>query len=238
MGALESITAKTREATFNHSIRKDKYCDHGRPFIGMLEDHHLYGEWLDVETEYEIKLVKSTLHCYLLVKKKGAQALPYVSFEITTSNMTNLIPVTRNYDVCKDNATDMGVFKGRLSKLCSLADEVVSEMDTYNLFTRNCLNFCNELLKKVGKNESPTTFSPDTNVENYDRTISRDFDLSYKASGGKLATNLHSCPILSIIIKAYVIICLRNTSNSLQDHGNNWKTLLSSVKLLCKLLFN
>ena len=173
MGSIKSIIEKTREATWN----SDNYYDCGRPFVGMLEDHHLYGEWLDAEAEYEIKLAKSTLHWYILVKKKGSRTLPYVTFEITTSNMTNLIPATRNIKVCENNATDKDVFKGCLFKICCLADEVVSKMDTYDLFVRNCQNFCNELLTKLGKDESPTTFSPDTTEENYDRTISLDFDV-------------------------------------------------------------
>ena len=171
MGLVKSIVKKTREATWN----SDDYCDYGRSFASMLKGHHLYGEWLDAEAEYEIKLAKSTLHWYLLVKKKGSQTLPYVTFEVTTSNMTNLIPATRNIKVCENNATDKDVFKGCLFKICCLADEVVSEMDTYDLFMRNSQNFCNELLTKLGKDESSTTFSPDTTEENYDHTTSLDF---------------------------------------------------------------
>ena len=174
MGSVKSVVEKTREASTWNS---DKYYDYGRPFVGMLEGHHLYGEWLDAEAEYEIKLAKSTLHWYILVKKKESRTLPYVTFEVTTSNMTNLIPVTRNIEVCENNATDKDVFKGCLFKICCLADEVVSKMCTYNIFMRNCQNFCNELLMKLGKDESSTTFSPDMTEENYDRTISLDFDV-------------------------------------------------------------
>ena len=180
MGSIQSIFAKTREATWNLSINKGNYYDHGRPFTSMLEDHHSYGEWLDVEAEYEVKLDKSTLHWKLLVKKKGSQTLPYISLEITTSNMTNILRTTRTYEVCKDNAIDKGVFQGRLSKLCNLADKIASKMDTYDVFFRNCQHFCNELLKELGMDSSPTTFSSVTMKENNDRTVVKDFDLLYK----------------------------------------------------------
>ena len=52
-------------------------------------------------------------------------------------------------------------------------------MDTYDVFSRNCQNFCNELLRELGKDNSPTTFSSDTTKESNDRTIGKDFDLLY-----------------------------------------------------------
>ena len=168
---MKSSTTKPREQTWNRSVSSD--YDFGRPFVDMLKDHHLYGDWLDVETEYEIKLDNSTFHWRLLVKKWESRALPYASLEITTrtSNSTNLIPVIREYEDYTDSAIDKGILKGSLSKLCGLADQVVSKMETYNLFTRNCQHFCNELLKTLGKDESPLTFSRDMTEE------SQDFDL-------------------------------------------------------------
>ena len=71
--------------------------------------------------------------------------------------MTNLIPVTRNMQDCICDASDLGVFEGSLSQLCQHADDVVSEMETYDLIDRNCQNFCNKLLKKLGKKEFVTT---------------------------------------------------------------------------------
>ena len=180
MGSLPSIFARTRETTWNHNKKSKGKYRYGSTFTCMLKEHQCYGEWLDVETEYELKLDKSTLHWKLLVKKEGSQTLPYFSLEITTSNMTNILRTTCTDEVCKDNAIDMGVFIGRLSTLCDSADKIASKMDTYNFLTRNCQTFCNELLKELGKDESPTTFSPDTTEENYDRTIGKDFDFLYK----------------------------------------------------------
>ena len=71
-------------------------------------------------------------------------------------------------------------------------DEVVSEMETYNLFKRNYYQkFFNELLMKLGKNESPTTFSLDTIEENYDCIVSQDFDMLNKV-----------IPVHNLIIKS------------------------------------
>lgn len=65
----------------------------GRSFVEMIQAHESYKLLLQSPTYYEIKLVHGTttnLHWYVLAKMKDS-GLPYITFEITTTNMKNLI---------------------------------------------------------------------------------------------------------------------------------------------------
>lgn len=84
--------------------------------------------------------------------------------------MSDLIPVTRNFESYDVNlVSDLGIYEGTLYYLCELADKVVEEMESYDLFSSNCQTFCNKLLKKIGKNEFPTILESEL--------IDREFDL-------------------------------------------------------------
>ena len=72
--------------------------------------------------------------------------------------MSDLIRVTRDFESYDVNqVSDLGTYEGALYYLCELADGVVEEMESYNLFSSNCQTFCNKLLKKIGKTEFPTS---------------------------------------------------------------------------------
>ena len=144
--------------------------DYGRPFVEMIKDHYMYGPWIDTKAIYELKLVHRlpNLHWYLLIKKGGSSDLPYITLEITTSGKKDLIPVTRDLKSCDDRASDVGTYDGTLLDLCKLADEVVKEMGTYNLMKRNCQHFCNNLLKKLYKDEFSYTFESNMTDDKFD----------------------------------------------------------------------
>ena len=57
-----------------------------------------------------------------------------------------------------------------LYDLCCLADEVVSDMKSYDLLSNNCQNFCNQLLIKMKITDTPfsTTFHMDTSSSKLD----------------------------------------------------------------------
>ena len=142
---------------------KDDYRECGRTFVDMIKEHHLYGVWIDAVTEYKVKLVsdKSTrksVHWYLVVKKKEySKSLPYITFEIITTETTDLMQATRDIVDCSFDASDLMCCKESLLKVCQLADEVVSELKVGECNSRD---FCDELSKKlkINASEPPATF--------------------------------------------------------------------------------
>ena len=170
MGSASSTSSvwSFRKSSWSSSTSSHVESDIQRPFVDMIKDHSVYGLMIRSPTLYEVKLVHGArhLHWFLLIKMKDSE-LPYITFEITTSNLTNLIQTTRTVTLTADglwsdllsntSPTDIGTYNGSLHKLCLLADEVVEEMGTYHLLDNNCQDFCNKLLNKIGKGEHPTT---------------------------------------------------------------------------------
>ena len=160
MGSIFSLLSPTRKACWDKIPLRTRDRDSGRPFLEMIRDHSHYGSWIKAQATYEIKLVhrNSALHWYLLLRIKGSSTLPYISIEITTSDMNDLTPVTRNFEIYDaDQVSELGIYEGTLYHLCQLADGVVKEMGSYDLVSSNCQTFCNKLLKQIGKNEFPTS---------------------------------------------------------------------------------
>lgn len=146
----------------------------GLPFEEMVKRTH-YAPVVRVSTRYEIKLVHGTtgqLHWRLLVKMKDSD-MPFITFEITTSNMYDIIPAMMEipetspgcFSAFKSTPTDVGTFQGTLTDLCQMADAVVRAMESYNLLTSNCQHFCNNLLQRLGLRTFPTTIGPETTLD-------------------------------------------------------------------------
>ena len=162
----------------------------------MLQDHYQYGPWIKAHAAYEIKLIhrNSILHWYILLRPKGTSTLPYISMEVTTSDMSDLIPVTRNFESYEANqVSDLGTYEGTLYYLCQLADRVMEEMESYDIFSSNCQTFCNKLLKKMGKNEFPTSLKSEL--------IDREFDLQSKVF------QRERVPTANVQVRETVILC-------------------------------
>ena len=172
MGSIFSILSPIRKACWDKSRKGNRDHDYGRTFLEMLTDHRLYGSCIKAQVAYEVKLIhrNTALHWYLLLKEKGSPSLPHISMEVTTSDMRDLIPVTRNFESYDVNqVSDLGIYEGTLFSLCQLADGVVDEMGSYHILYRNCQTFCNKLLKKMGKDEIPTSLESEL--------IDREFDM-------------------------------------------------------------
>ena len=171
MGSFLSFLSPTRKASWGKVQIDTPDLQHGRPFTEMIKNHTQYGTWIEARATYEVKLIHhSVLHWYLLIRRIDSSMLPYISMEVTTPDMNELISVTRNFESYDANqASDLGTYEGTLYYLCQLADRVVNEMKTYNLLCRNCQTFCNKLLNKMGKNEFPTSLESEL--------IDREFDL-------------------------------------------------------------
>jgi hypothetical protein len=105
--------------------------------------------------------------------------LPFFTIEITTSNLTDLIPVMRtiiiDHNGLSQPPTEVGIYHGTVQNICKVADVVVAKMGGYNLLTNNCQHFCNNLLKKLNSNfpTYDTTIGPKTTLDdgemNFDR---------------------------------------------------------------------
>lgn len=180
MGGITSILSPLRKLTWVKSLEPTSSRDYGRPFVEMIQDHHLYGGMIEVKCAYEMKLVHGEgYHWYLLVRPKDSK-LPYVSLEIRTINMSDLVPCMYDIEaISSDVSSDVGFYEGTLLSLCKLADRVVREMGSYGLLASNCQTFCNELLKKMGKPKFPTTTE----------FLDREFDLLGEALGGHSQSN-------------------------------------------------
>jgi hypothetical protein len=129
-----------------------------KPFVEMIGEHPIYGHLMKVKGVYEVQLVHlESAHWYLVVRTKDS-TMPYISLEIRTTDLSDLVQFTREIDSLETGvSSDVGVYEGTLLSLCELADRVVKEMDSYDLLTCNCQTFCNLLLKKIGKREFPTS---------------------------------------------------------------------------------
>lgn len=181
-----SCSRRTSLATgsFSSSTGNDAIsCDmlSGRSFVEMIQAHESYKLLLRSPTHYEIKLVHGTttnLHWYVLTKMKDS-GLPYITFEITTTNMKNLIQTVRSVSpggtwghILLQNPQDIGTYEGTLYDICCLADEVVTDMATYHLMSNNCQDFCNKLLIKMKIMDAPfpTTFHMDGTKPDHERS--------------------------------------------------------------------
>ena len=129
-----------------------------------------YASMLPSKLSYEFKLVhgKKCFHWFFLLKIKDSQ-LPYITLEIQTSDLHDLIPTVQNIEngaisiteaFSHSNTTvltDLDVYDGRLQDLCEIADEVVEAMKEYNVVSSNCQHFCNNVLNKLGRKIFSTT---------------------------------------------------------------------------------
>ena len=180
MDSIFSLLSPTRKACWEKVPKDTHDRDSGRPFLEMIRDHSLYGPWIKAQAIYEVKLVhrNSILYWYLLLRTKGSSTLPYISIEVTTSDMSDLIPVTCNFESYDANqVSELDIYEGTLYHLCQLADRVVEEMGTYDILSRNCQTFCNKLLKKMGKKEFTTSLESEL--------IDREFDLLSRGFQGE-----------------------------------------------------
>ena len=162
IGVLSSLSSSS---TFKKESNRG-----GLPFIKMIREHRTYGFVFETKAEYEVRLVHGTtynLHWVVLLKMKGSR-LPYVTYEITTQTLKDLIQTMRTIQEADipsinphgDGGMDtVGVYMGSLEFVSHMADETVSDMEHYDLLKSNCQNFCNYLLKKMKliEVEYPTT---------------------------------------------------------------------------------
>lgn len=151
----------------SEAVLDDNHVESGRPFVEMMSDHVIYKPFVNVETEYEVRLVHGVpyLHWYVLVRMKSTSL--YLTLEITTLDMTDIIPTTRNVSLNGGflakllfGPTEVGTYRGSLYQICQFADEAVADMERYHFVENNCQHFCNRLLMKMGLKTFATTVGP------------------------------------------------------------------------------
>ena len=165
----------------------------------MTQEHHQYGFLINVKTTYEVKLVhRQSANWYFLVRTKDS-TLPYISIEIRTTDLRNLVPFTCEVDSLNaDTSSDIGEYKGSLLSLCEMADRVVQDMGSYDLLTSNCQTFCNELLKRMGKSEFPTST----------KLLDREFDLLGEALMGHSSNEAESGTAVDVSPEASPLVSI------------------------------
>ncbi len=148
--------ASTSPASLSSGQGFSKY---GKSFVEMVNGSE-YKPVIHTPSSYEVRIVKPpSAHWLILVKMKDSE-FPYLTFEITTSNGSDILHTTRA--VSDESSETVGDYDGDLHGLCQMADEVVKEMVEYNFFTSNCQHFCNNLLQKMGLPTYPTTIGSKT----------------------------------------------------------------------------
>ena len=131
-------------------------------FAKMIQSTE-YRVLLDAVVTIEVYLNREGWHWFLLVKMKDTE-YKFVTVEITTSDMQNLVRTMRIRESAK-GSDFVGDYTGSFKNLCQIADCVVDDMGSYNLFTSNCQHFCNNLLLRIGlKHDFSTTIGPNTTV--------------------------------------------------------------------------
>lgn len=185
MGSIVSVAGPLKKNSWKSFVKQtaSRNFAYGKPFVEMVQEHHQYGPWINVKTTYEIKLVhRESRHWYFLVKTKDT-TLPYISLEIRTTNLSDIVPFTCEVDSLNaDTSSDIGEYQGSMLFLCEVADGVVRDMGSYDLLTSNCQTFCNEFLKRLGKREFPTSTE----------LLDREFDLLGEALLGHSSAETES----------------------------------------------
>lgn len=160
MGATLTVLSPLRKWTWSNFLENARKFNYMKPFVEMIGEHPFYGHLMKVKGAYEVKLVHlESAHWYLLVRTKDPDSTaPFVSLEVRTTDLSDLVQFTREIDSVKPGvSSDVGAYEGTLLSLCELADRVVKEMDSYDLLTSNCQTFCNKVLKMMGKREFPAS---------------------------------------------------------------------------------
>lgn len=139
----------------------------GLEFMKLIENHPIYGRYVDSKCKYEVWAAATKLHWFLMIKGEQPDQ-PFVTIEIKSEKGHDVTPTIRKVIIV--NALDDSLPKPEkvgyyetdktLLDLCAHADDVVRGMMVeggYNLVTRNCQHFCNELLVRLGlKKYQPT----------------------------------------------------------------------------------
>ena len=126
----------------------------GQPFIQMVEETPYADVMEDEHQTYSVYLDKTNLHWIVLLKSTGS-TLPYITLEISTLNMIDLLTVMKvisETECTSKKLTHIGNYSGKLSTFCSTADKVGEAMDHYELLHSNCQHFCNNLAYQFDMN--------------------------------------------------------------------------------------
>ena len=194
LSSLTSLSSSSRQTTFGKVVKEaPPGHDHNRPFTKMVKCNPHYGEWSNDKIAYDVHLVHCQLHWKLLVKKTNSKQLPFITFEIRTDDMKNLVPWQDTFSVSSVSASYVGTYVGTLNSLAQMADDAVEEMQYYDLLTSNCQVFCNKMLKRMGKPEFETTYRPEMIDRTFDKIV-EDLTDTRKATGQVAPTSCMAVP--------------------------------------------
>lgn len=143
----------------------------GRRFVPMVRNseygqRHLrlcFRKPLHIRGNCDVYLMtgqgQTGLHWRLLVRMNELTiALPVLSIEINTPDLQELIAVIRRYREVPIGAKFKGYVQGiSIMDIYELADQVQGEMQKYQLVSRNCQDFCNDVLERLNLPTETTT---------------------------------------------------------------------------------
>ncbi len=148
-------------STFRHSSQHQYTTrTEGGPFLEMVRESPYAGVLEDQSQSYDVYLDKSNLHWFILLRTSEPTTLPYITLEISTLNMIDLLTATRVISETETESkklTHIGRYHGKLSTLCTTADRVCAAMGHYKLLLSNCQHFCNNLAYQFGLTIHPPT---------------------------------------------------------------------------------
>lgn len=119
-----------------------------------------FSKTLNIRGSYEVYLDNKSYHWILLFKPIDPRLnwLPILSIEVTTDEkLKSIIPMLKRYKVLPTSVYNKGSVEISMSELCATGDRVLSKMESYELTTRNCQTFCNNVLMELGLKPEPTT---------------------------------------------------------------------------------
>ena len=160
-GSIYEISGSNSSSSSSNNQRTIVNILEGETFADLVKNTP-YGGTLRIELNYEIRLVHKQLHWMLLINAEDSDV--YISIEVTTSDMSTLVPLVRIFqdEESTPASTLVVTRKLKLANIASAADTVVQTMGTYHFILRNCQHFCNTWLEFQGCKTFPTTIGPRT----------------------------------------------------------------------------
>ena len=136
--------------------------DNVRSFEEIMRNHPIYSKYIDTKDKYEVWAIHGVLvnaHWFLIIKGERHDQ-PFVTIEIMSKTGDDLTPIVREvlvhrniFKILLPTPEKVGTYERTdkpLLDICTHADAVVKEMDSYDLITENCQNFVNKLLIRLG----------------------------------------------------------------------------------------
>ena len=134
-----------------------------------------YNDTKNVKVTYGVYIDRQKQHWFLLVKMKDS-TLPFFSLEASTPDLSSLRHEMFLFDSYAGGTTYCGEIILELAEILRVADNIVTEMNVYSLFSSNCQHFCNNFLHHYGFDTFPPTFGKEVTAKIKEQPVLNDED--------------------------------------------------------------